>query len=127
MMLLKNFGISSQLIMCFLRHLSPEEAMQTLKQAEPFKDWIIAVGLDSSEKGRPPSLFEDVFSQAQKQGYLTVAHAGEEGPAEYVWQALRLLKSRRIDHGVRSVEDPALIEYLIEKTNPTDGLSFIEY
>lgn len=114
----EKFGISSQLIMCFLRHLSPGEAMQTLEQAEPFKDWIVAVGLDSSEKGRPPSLFEDVFVKARGQGYLTVAHAGEEGPAEYVWEALRLLKSMRIDHGVRSVEDPALLEYLIEKQIP---------
>ena len=104
--------------MCFLRHLSPGEAMQTLEQAEPFKDWIVAVGLDSSEKGRPPSLFEDVFVKARDQGYLTVAHAGEEGPAEYVWEALRLLKSRRIDHGVRSTEDPALIDYLVEKQIP---------
>jgi adenosine deaminase len=114
----EKFGISSKLIMCFLRHLSPEAAMQTLKQAEPFKDWIVAVGLDSSEKGRPPSLFEEVFSKAKDQGYLTVAHAGEEGPAEYVWEALRLLKSRRIDHGVRSSEDPALVEYLVEKQIP---------
>lgn len=115
---LVKLGVSSQLIMCFLRHLSPKEAIQTLEAARPFKDWIIGVGLDSSEKGRPPSLFEEVFAKARDQGYLTVAHAGEEGPAEYVWEALRMLKSRRVDHGVRSVEDPELIDYLVEKQIP---------
>ena len=113
-----KFNMSSYLIMCFLRHLSPESAMQTLEQARPFKDWIIAVGLDSSEKGRPPSLFKDVFDKAHDQGYLSVAHAGEEGPAEYVWEALELLHSRRIDHGVRSMDDPELIKYLVEKQIP---------
>lgn len=113
-----NLDLSSYLIMCFLRHLSPEAAMRTLEQAKPFKDWIIAVGLDSSEKGRPPSLFKDVFAKAIDQGYLSVAHAGEEGPAEYVWEALELLHSRRIDHGVRSTDDPKLIKYLIEKQIP---------
>lgn len=113
-----KLDLSTYLIMCFLRHLSPEAAMQTLDQAKPFKDWIIGVGLDSSENGRPPSLFKDVFTKAIDQGYLSVAHAGEEGPAEYVWEALNLLKSRRIDHGVRSTDDPKLIEYLIEKQIP---------
>ena len=109
----KKLGLSSKLIMCFLRHLSPESAMQTLKEAEPFKDWIVGVGLDSSEKGRPPELFQAVFEEALAQGYLSVAHAGEEGPAEYVWEALKLLKSSRIDHGVRSIDDPGLIAYLV--------------
>ena len=113
-----KLGISSELIMCFLRHLNPEEAMQTLEDAKPFKDWIIGVGLDSSEKGRPPALFKDVFDQARDQGYLTVAHAGEEGPAKYVWEALDLLKSSRIDHGVRSTDDPELIAYLIDHQVP---------
>lgn len=113
-----KLGISSGLIMCFLRHLSPQAAEQTLAEAQPFKDWIIAVGLDSSEQGRPPELFEDVFRQARDQGYLTVAHAGEEGPAEYVWQALNLLHSSRIDHGVRAFEDAHLMDYLIEHRVP---------
>ena len=107
-----KLGLSSFLIMCFLRHLSPEAAMRTLAEAQPYKDWIIAVGLDSSEKDRPPALFEEVYKQARAQGYLSVAHAGEEGPAEYVWEALKVLGSQRIDHGVRSVEDPELLEYL---------------
>jgi adenine deaminase len=113
-----KLDLSSYLIMCFLRHLSPEAAMRTLGLAKPFKDWIIAVGLDSSEKDRPPSMFKEVFDKAHDQGYLSVAHAGEEGPAEYIWEALELLKSRRIDHGVRSTDDPGLIEYLIEKQIP---------
>ncbi len=115
---LTELGISSELIMCFLRHLSPQAAQATLEQAQPFKDWIIAVGLDSSEKNRPPALFEKVYQQAHAEGYLTVAHAGEEGPAEYVWEALRLLHSRRIDHGVRSTDDPELIQYLIKEQIP---------
>ena len=115
---LYKLGISSHLIMCFLRHLRPEATMYLLDEARPYKDWIIGVGLDSSEIGHPPSLFENVFDKAGDQGYLTVAHAGEEGPAEYVWEALKLLKSRRIDHGVRSMDDPKLIEYLIENQIP---------
>ena len=113
-----QLGISSQLIMCFLRHLSPEAGMKLLDEARLYKDWIIAVGLDSSEKDHPPSLFEKVFDKARDQGYLIVAHAGEVGPAEYVWEALDLLKSRRIDHGVRSMEDPKLIDYLIKNQIP---------
>jgi len=109
----KEWGITSALILCFLRHLSPEEALVTLEQAVPFKNEILGVGLDSSEKGRPPTLFMEVFKKAEKQGYLPVAHAGEEGPAEYVWEALDLLHVKRIDHGVRSIEDPKLIEYLV--------------
>lgn len=114
----EQLGISSHLIMCFLRHLSPEAGMTLLDEALPFKDWIIGVGLDSSEKGRPPSLFEKVFDKAREQGYLTVAHAGEEGPVGFVWEALQLLKSQRIDHGVRSMEDPKLMDFLVENQIP---------
>ena len=113
-----QFGISSELIMCFLRHLSEEDAFQTLAQAMPFKDQIIAVGLDSSELGHPPAKFERVFAAADEAGFLLVAHAGEEGPADYVWQALDLLKVNRIDHGVRSEEDPALMQRLIKQQMP---------
>lgn len=104
--------ISSKLILCFLRHLSAEAAMATLEQALPFKDWIIGVGLDSSEKGHQPDKFTAVFEKAQAEGFLTVAHAGEEGPADYIWQALQKLKVSRIDHGVRCVEDTQLVEKL---------------
>jgi adenine deaminase len=110
--------ISSELIMCFLRHLSQEEAQQTLLKALPFKEQIIAVGLDSSEQGHPPSKFRQVFEAALQEGFLTVAHAGEEGPADYIWQALNLLKVSRIDHGVRCTEDEKLIEYLKAKKIP---------
>jgi adenosine deaminase len=110
--------ISSRLIMCFLRHLSAEEAMKTLEQALPFREKIIAVGLDSSEVGHPPEKFKAVFDRALQEGFLTVAHAGEEGPPEYIWQALQLLKVSRIDHGVRSEEDPALMEKLRAEQMP---------
>ena len=113
-----KLGISSQLIMCFLRHLSEEDAFKTLEQALPFKDDIIAVGLDSSEVGHPPSKFERVFAKAREAGFLIVAHAGEEGPPEYVWEALDLLRVNRIDHGVRSDEDPALLQRLIDEKMP---------
>lgn len=113
-----QLGISTRLIMCFLRHLSAEEAMQTLEQALPFKDDIVAVGLDSSERGFPPSLFQQVFEHAMEEGFLAVAHAGEEGPPEYIRQALDLLHARRIDHGVRSSEDPDLIQRLIQDQIP---------
>lgn len=113
-----QFGISSHLIMCFLRHLSEEAAFETLAQAQAFKDDIIAVGLDSSELGHPPEKFERVFAEAAQQGYLLVAHAGEEGPADYVWQALDVLKVNRIDHGVRSEEDPVLLERLRAEVMP---------
>ena len=113
-----KLGISSQLIMCFLRHLSEEDAFKTLEQALPFKDDIIAVGLDSSEVGHPPSKFERVFAKAREAGFLIVAHAGEEGPPEYVWEALDLLKVNRVDHGVRSDEDPALLQRLIDEKMP---------
>lgn len=113
-----KYGISSHLIMCFLRHLSEEAAFDTLAQAMPFKNQIIGVGLDSSEVGHPPSKFERVFAKAREAGFLVVAHAGEEGPAEYVWEALDLLKVNRIDHGVRSEEDPALMQRLIAEKMP---------
>lgn len=113
-----KYCISSHLIMCFLRHLSEEAAFDTLTQAMPFKNQIIGVGLDSSEVGHPPSKFERVFAKAREAGFLVVAHAGEEGPAEYVWEALDLLKVNRIDHGVRSEEDPALMQRLIAEKMP---------
>ena len=113
-----KLGISSHLIMCFLRHLSEEAAFEILEQALPYKDQIIAVGLDSSEVGHPPSKFERVFAKASEAGFLVVAHAGEEGPAEYVWEALDLLKVNRIDHGVRSEEDPKLMQRLIAEKMP---------
>ena len=114
----QKLGISSQLIMCFLRHLSEEKAFETLEQALPFKDEIIAVGLDSSEVGHPPAKFERVFAKAREEGFLIVAHAGEEGPPEYVWEALDLLKVNRIDHGVRSEEDKQLMARLIAEKMP---------
>ena len=114
----EKLGITSHLIMCFLRHLSEEAAFETLEQALPYKDQIIGVGLDSSEIGHPPSKFERVFAKAREAGFLIVAHAGEEGPAEYVWEALDLLKVNRIDHGVRSEEDPALMQRLIAEKMP---------
>jgi adenine deaminase len=114
----EKLNITSHLIMCFLRHLSEEAAFETLKQALPYKEQIIGIGLDSSEVGHPPSKFERVFAQARAEGFLTVAHAGEEGPAEYVWEALDLLKVNRIDHGVRSEEDAVLMQRLIAEKMP---------
>lgn len=114
----KQLGISATPILCFLRHLSAESAMETLKQALPYQSSIPAVGLDSSEQGNPPSKFQAVFDRAREAGFLTVAHAGEEGPAEYIWQAIRLLGVSRIDHGVRCLEDPKLVEYLVEHQIP---------
>ena len=110
----EKLGISYVLIMSFLRHLSEESAFNTLKQAAPYKDWIEAVGLDSSEVGNPPSKFERVFAKAREAGYLTVAHAGEEGPAEYIWEALDLLKITRNDHGNRCMDDDKLVDRLVE-------------
>ena len=114
----KELGISSKIIMCFLRHLDEEEAFKTLDQALTYKNKIIGVGLDSSEEGNPPSKFERVFKQAMKEGFLTVAHAGEEGPAEYIWEALDLLKVKRIDHGVQCLKDKKLVQKLREKQIP---------
>ncbi|MBA2403345.1 MAG: adenosine deaminase [Bdellovibrionales bacterium] len=114
----KEWGITSHMIMCFLRHLSEEEAFETLKQAKPFKQHILAVGLDSSEVGHPPKKFQKVFEAAITEGYLTVAHAGEEGPPAYIWEALDLLKIKRIDHGVRCLEDEKLMERIIAEKIP---------
>ena len=110
--------VSSRLILCFLRHLDEAAAFSTLEQALPHRDKIVAVGLDSSEKGNPPEKFQRVFEHALAEGFLTVAHAGEEGPASYISNSLSLLKVSRIDHGVRCVEDPALVEQLIADRVP---------
>jgi len=114
----EKLGISSELILCFLRHLSAEAAMETLQQALPYRDRIIAVGLDSSEKGHPPEKFAEVFDRARAEGFLTVAHAGEEGPPAYIEQALDQLKVKRIDHGVRCTEDPMLVRRLQKEQVP---------
>ena len=113
-----EFSLSFRLILCFLRHLSAEQAMVTLKKALPYKDTIVAVGLDSSETGNPPDKFKAVFDRARAENFLTVAHAGEEGPPEYIWSALKVLHVSRIDHGVRCLEDKDLVNYLIEKQIP---------
>jgi adenosine deaminase len=111
----EKLGISYRLILNFLRHLSEEDAFRTIEEALPYRKWITAIGLDSSEKGNPPSKFERVFARSLELGFRTVAHAGEEGPAEYVWEALNLLKVSRIDHGNRSLDDPTLIDELIRR------------
>tara|TARA_R110002072_G_scaffold291008_1_gene458933 strand:- start:55007 stop:56011 length:1005 start_codon:yes stop_codon:yes gene_type:complete len=110
----KTLGVTSLLIMSYLRHLSEEDAFKTLTQSLPFKHLIKAVGLDSSEMGNPPSKFEKVFAASVKEGYIPVAHAGEEGPAEYIWEALNLLDIKRIDHGNNCFED-GLIEEIIKR------------
>ncbi len=114
----KELGISSKIIMCFLRHLDEESAFKTLDQALTYKSKIIGVGLDSSEVEHPPSKFERVFKKAMKEGFLTVAHAGEEGPPEYIWEALDLLKVKRIDHGVRCLKDEKLVQKLRDEQIP---------
>jgi adenosine deaminase len=114
----RQFGITHRLILCFLRHLSEAEALETLSHALPHSGVIAAVGLDSSELGHPPSKFATVFERARQEGFLTVAHAGEEGPPGYVHEALDLLQVSRIDHGVRSDEDPALIARLVRDRVP---------
>jgi adenosine deaminase len=114
----KELGISYELILCFLRHLDEESAFATLQQALPHRDKIIAVGLDSAEAGNPPQKFQRVFEAALEAGFLTVAHAGEEGPASYIQDAISLLKVSRIDHGVRCVEDPELVQQLIATRMP---------
>jgi adenosine deaminase len=113
-----ELGISSHLIMCFLRHLDEESAFKTLAQALPHRDRIVAVGLDSAEAGNPPDKFQRVFEAALNAGFLTVAHAGEEGPPGYIRDALSLLKVSRIDHGVRCVEDSNLVQELIASRMP---------
>jgi len=114
----RELGVTSRLILCFLRHLSADEAMRTLEQALPHKDIVAAVGLDSSELGHPPSKFAEVFARARREGLAAVAHAGEEGPPSYIYEALDVLKVRRIDHGVRCEEDPELLERLARERVP---------
>ena len=114
----REFGMTTALILSFLRHLDEASAERTLDEALPWRDRFIGVGLDSSEKGHPPSKFERVFARARGLGLKAVAHAGEEGPPEYVWQALDLLKVDRIDHGIRALEDAALIERLVREQMP---------
>lgn len=113
-----QFGITSKLIMCFLRHLSEEDAFKTLRAAEPYLGQIAAVGLDSSEQGNPPEKFSRVFTRARDLDLQTVAHAGEEGPAGNVWTSINELRVSRVDHGVRSVEDSTLMRHLIETQMP---------
>ncbi|HDL50188.1 MAG TPA: adenosine deaminase, partial [Actinobacteria bacterium] len=114
----RDLGVSAALIMSFLRHLSPEEAMQTLDDGLRFRSSLIGVGLDSSERGRPPELFAKVFARARSEGLHLVAHAGEEGPPEYIRQALDVLGVERIDHGVRIDEDPELVRRIISEQIP---------
>ena len=114
----KDLGISSKIIMCFLRHLEEDACFDVLKLACNHKDKIIGVGLDSSEKGNPPSKFKKLFKQAIKEGFLTVAHAGEEGPPEYIWDSLNLLKIKRVDHGVQCLNDKKLGERLVKDQTP---------
>jgi adenosine deaminase len=114
----KQMGITFRLILCFLRHLSPASAMETLDLALDYASKFHGVGLDSSEKGFPPSLFQKVFDRARESGLLTVAHAGEEGPPAYIRKALDLLKVRRIDHGVRCLEDQELVARLARERIP---------
>jgi len=114
----EQLGISSHLILCFLRHLSAEAAMATYEQALPWRQHFIGVGLDSSEKGNPPEKFQAVFDRARADGFVTVAHAGEEGPPDYIIQALDLLGVKRIDHGVRCLEDPFLVRRLQKEQVP---------
>ena len=113
-----QLGIASRMIMCILRHLDEADAERTLDQALKYKDKIIGVGLDSSENGHPPSKFKNVFYRARNEGFLLVAHAGEEGPPDYVWEAIEVLGIDRIDHGNRSLEDPALVKRIA-----ADGLA----
>ncbi len=110
-----KWGLSTSLIMCFLRHLDEASAFQTLEQALPYRDRIIGVGLDSSELGHPPSKFQRVFARAAEEGLLLVAHAGEEGPAAYIWEALNLLNISRLDHGNRCLDDEKLVDELVRR------------
>lgn len=114
----EQLGISYRLIMCFLRHLSEASAFESLKEALDYKDLICGIGLDSSEKGNPPAKFERVFAQARAEGFDLVAHAGEEGPAAYVSDALNLLQVKRVDHGIASINDPALVAELAKTKVP---------
>ena len=114
----KRFGITSYLILCFLRHLSEESAFKTLNDALLYRNWIEGVGLDSSELGFPPKKFERVFAKATKEGFRKVAHAGEEGPVNYIWQALDILGVSRIDHGIRCSDDINLVKLLAKEKIP---------
>jgi adenosine deaminase len=114
----QKLGIEASLIMCFLRHLDETDAERTLDQALAFKDRIVGVGLDSSETGNPPSKFKHVFGRAREAGFFLSAHAGEEGPPSYVWEALDVLGVARIDHGIRSMEDQALVGRLAREGVP---------
>ena len=114
----KEFGLSFKIIMCFLRHLSEDECFQILDKALAHKDKIYGVGLDSSEKGNPPKKFEKLFKKASENEFITVAHAGEEGPPEYIWEALNLLNVSRIDHGVQCLKDEILVEILTKNQIP---------
>ncbi|MCZ4410340.1 adenosine deaminase [Cryomorphaceae bacterium 1068] len=113
-----EWNMSYKLIMCYLRHLSEEEAFKTLEASLPFKEWITGVGLDSAERGNPPSKFTRVFKASAAHGYKLAAHAGEEGPAEYIWEALDLLNVVRVDHGNRCLDDEKLVERLVELQMP---------
>jgi len=114
----RKLGISAFLIMCFLRHLSEEDAFATVEQALPYRDRIVGVGLDSSERGHPPSKFARLFARCRELGWRAVAHAGEEGPPAYITEALDLLRAERIDHGVRCLEDPAVVARLAAEQIP---------
>jgi adenosine deaminase len=114
----RELGMTSHLILCFLRHLPEDDAMMTLERALPYREHIVGVGLDSSEVGFPPALFERVYARARAEGFRAVAHAGEEGPPDYIWQALDLLKVERIDHGVQCVRDTRLVERLVDEQIP---------
>jgi adenine deaminase len=114
----RELGVDAHLIMCFLRHLDEVDAEKTLDLALPYRDRIVGVGLDSSEVGNPPSKFKHVFRRARDAGFFPVAHAGEEGPPQYVWEALDLLGVGRVDHGNRSLEDPALVARLARERRP---------
>ena len=114
----RQWGITSYLIVCFLRHLSEASALQAFEEALKFKDKIIGFGLDSSEVGNPPAKFARVFEKARAAGFQVVAHAGEEGSSEYIWEALNVLNVSRIDHGIRCMEDEKLVQHLVEKRIP---------
>jgi adenine deaminase len=111
----RQFGICASLIMCFLRHLDEDDAEKTLDSALAFKDKIVGIGLDSSEAGNPPSKFKNVFRRARDAGFFLTAHAGEEGPAAYVWEALDILGVSRVDHGNHSLDDDALVARLVRE------------
>jgi adenosine deaminase len=113
-----KFGMTASLILCFLRHLSEEEAFECLEQIMPVRDKIVGIGLASSEVGHPPEKFAKVFARAKQLGFRLVAHAGEEGPPAYIWSALDVLKVERIDHGVQSMNDPDLIRRLVQDRIP---------